>query len=55
MKPRRGLDRYSRRFIDERLRALWDALIERFTPLASDDLARAEERHRGRNEPIGTS
>jgi hypothetical protein len=55
MEARQGLDRYRRRLIDERLRALWKALIEHFTTQAKDDLARAEERHRGQNEPIGSS
>jgi hypothetical protein len=53
MEPSAKLNRHARRVLAQRLQALWDALKARFTPHAQDDLARAEERHRGRNEPPG--
>ena len=50
MEPLPRLDRYKRRSIDQRLKAFWAVLKAHFAPQAEDDLARAEERHRGRND-----
>jgi hypothetical protein len=50
MEPPR-LDRYKRRSLDKRLRALWAVLKAQFASQAKDDLMRAEERHQGRNDP----
>jgi hypothetical protein len=45
------LDKRTRRAIAQRLRAFWGRLKAHFRPMANDDIARAEEQHRGRNEP----
>ncbi len=50
MEPRPKLNRLAQRILSERLRALWEQLKARFASQAEEDLARAEERHRGRNE-----
>ena len=51
MEPIPKLRKHASRAIAQRLRTMWELLKARFAPQAADDLARAEERHRGRNEP----
>lgn len=51
MEPLPKLNKYSAQIIGYRLKDFWMVLKAHFAPQARDDLARAEERHRGRNEP----
>jgi hypothetical protein len=51
MKTSAKLDRNAHADLKQRLLALWQRLKTRFAPLADDDVKRAEQRHRGRNEP----
>jgi hypothetical protein len=53
MQPSAKLSRHARRVLAQRLKSLWKTLKAHFAPQAADDVARAEERHRGRNEPPG--
>ena len=49
------MSKYARNVLAKRLCTFWDALKAPFVPQARDDLARAEEQHRGRDkrEPRG--
>jgi hypothetical protein len=51
MEPLPKLNKQAARIIQHRLRHFWMALKAHFVSYAKDDLARAEERLRGRNEP----
>jgi hypothetical protein len=51
MEPAPKLSKHARRLIAQRLRAFWQLLKARVLAQAADDLARAEEQYRGRNEP----
>jgi hypothetical protein len=51
MKPASKLDNRARRVIARRLQTFWERLKARFAPMAEEDVARAQEQHRGRNEP----
>jgi hypothetical protein len=54
MEPSAKLTKHARRVLAQRLRALWRVLRLHFAPKAPEDVARAEARHRGRNElPAG--
>ena len=51
MKPEAKVSNDARRVLAKRLRGYWEILTAYFAAQAEDDLARAEERHRGRNAP----
>jgi hypothetical protein len=44
------LTRNAARMLQERLRIYWEILKTRFSQQAEEDLKRAEERHRGKND-----
>jgi hypothetical protein len=51
MEPVPKLNRHAATVLKMRLQTFWAVLKAHFAPQAEDDVARAEERHRGRNEP----
>jgi hypothetical protein len=51
MEPVPKLNRHAAYTVKMRLHAFWAVLKAHFSPQAEDDLARAEEQHRGKNEP----
>jgi hypothetical protein len=51
MEPVPKLNRHAAHVVKMRLQAFWVVLKAHFAPQAEDDVARAEERHRGKNEP----
>jgi hypothetical protein len=51
MEPVPKLSAYAKIILQARMRAFWELLKMRFAAQSEDALARAEERHRGRNEP----
>jgi len=53
MEPLPKLNKHAARIIQDRLRNFWMVLKVHFASYGKDDLARAEERFRGRNEPPG--
>jgi hypothetical protein len=51
MEPKRKLSFVTRSRMKYRLRTYWRSVLEQFAPRAPDDLRRAEERLRSKNEP----